>query len=610
MFFFEKKNQKTFFSLYREQKFFASFFQKRSAFFLAFATLLPTRAFAQVTISPSYAQMIPGQTLAFAAGGGAVTWQANNVNGGSAAAGTITAAGVFTAPAALPSPAAVTVTAVSTSNPAQTATATVTLLAHVPAGATYYVAPNGSDTNPGTEAAPFATLQHAAGVAVAGDTVLARQGVYNALVSPSASGNDAAGPITFASYPGETAVIDGTGLAIPGGQNGLITLRNVSAVIIEGFELRNYATASKKQVPIGIFVTGAGAGVQLVNNHVHDITTTAKTTPKQCGSNALGIAIYGSTAPASIGGIVVSGNELDHLHTGCSESLSLDGNVDGFAVTSNVIHDNDNIGIDASGFEKVSPDPAYDQPRNGEIRGNTVFNITSYGNPDYGKQYAADGIYVDGGTQITVEQNRVHDVDLGIELASEHKGRVTSYVTARNNVLYGNNANGISIGGYGRARGGSDHLTIVNNTLFANDTKKTGSGEFQIQWYATHNLVANNIVYAGAQGLLVHNFTTSEPNPAVLDYNLYDSAGTAQFVWNRKAYRGFAAYQAGSGQDAHGLFADPMFRSLTLPDLDVQPGSPALLAGDPLGPDVVGAADFAGNPRITNGRVSIGAYQQ
>src|SRR6202044_3901179 len=116
-------------------------------------------------------------------------------------------------------------------------------------------------------------------------------------------------------------------------------------------------------------------------------------------------------------------------------------------VTSNLIHDNNNIGIDSIGFEKVAPSPAYDQARNGEIRGNVVYNITSYGNPDYGKQYGADGIYVDGGTMITIEQNTVTATDLGIELASEHLNHVTSYVTARNNLVYANNSVGISIGG-------------------------------------------------------------------------------------------------------------------------------------------------------------------
>jgi hypothetical protein len=59
---------------------------------------------------------------------------------------------------------------------------------------------------------------------------------------------------------------------------------------------------------------------------------------------------------------------------------------------------------------------------------------------------------------------------------------------------------GISIGGYASNVGGTDHCTIVNNTLYANDTNNTGSGEFQAQYYATNNIFENNIVYATSQG--------------------------------------------------------------------------------------------------------------
>jgi len=44
--------------------------------------------------------------------------------------------------------------------------------------ATYYVSPSGSNSNPGTLAAPFATLQKAHDVAVAGDTIWVRGGTY------------------------------------------------------------------------------------------------------------------------------------------------------------------------------------------------------------------------------------------------------------------------------------------------------------------------------------------------------------------------------------------------------------------------------------------------
>jgi hypothetical protein len=590
---------------------------------IAAALLVPwTAAHAQVAvaISPGYSQAALGQTLQFAAtvtgsSNTAVIWQVNNATGGGASSGTISASGLYTPPAALPVPAIATITAVSAADPAVSETGTVTLLAQAAAGNTYYVAANGNDSGPGSMANPWATIQHAANTAQAGDTVLVRGGTYNALASFPHSGNSAAGYITFESYPGETATIDGTGLPIPGGQAGLFTLNNANYVVIEGFQLQNYSTSKLSQVPIGIYITGAGANVQVVNNVIHDIDTNAATNPNQCGSNAFGMTVYGTEAPQAIEGLAVAGNEIYHIKTGCSETLSVDGNVENFAIVNNLIHDVNNIGIGAIGFEHVSPKPAYDQARGGEIRGNTVFNITSYGNPDYGKQYAADGIYVDGGTGITIEQNLVHNVDLGIELASEHRSHVTSYVTARNNVIYSGNSAGISIGGYGPARGGTDHCTIVDNTLYGNDAKQTGSGEFQIQYYATNNIFENNILYAGAQNLFLNDFTKSKPDPATIDYNLYYAAAgaaTGIWVWQKKQYVGYAKYLSGTGLDSHSpAFSDPQFVSLGAPpDLDVQPSSPATGAGALLGTAITGTVDFAGNPRVQNGMIDLGAYEQ
>jgi hypothetical protein len=568
--------------------------------------LLGHAALAAVTISPPYAQLAPGQSLTFTSATPGVIWQVNNGNGSG-----ITTSGVYTAPATPPAPAVATITAVSPTDPSDAATATVTLLAAPLAGKTWYVAPGGSDTNPGTIAAPFATLQHAAALAGPGDTVLARAGTYRKLLSLTKSGT-ATAPITFASYPGETAIIDGTKLAIPNGQNGLITLNSVSDVIIEGFQLQNYTTASLQDVPIGIYVTGAGDGVQIVANRITKITTTAKTNPNQCGSNALGVAVYGSAAPAAITNLVISGNQLDHLLTGCSESMSIDGNVDGYVVLSNLLHDNDNIGIDSIGFEGVSPNPAYDQARNGEVRGNLVYNITSVRNPDYNST-GADGIYVDGGTQIVIEQNTVYKTDLGIELASEHKNHATSYVIARNNLVYDSTTVGISIGGYAASKGGTDHVTVVNNTLSNNDTTKSGSGEFQVQFNATNNAFENNILYANNQCLLVNDYTSSTSAPVSIDYNDYycsPGASQAQFVWQKKTITGFPSWLKDSAQDTHSLFANPDYADAAAADFDVTAASPALGAADDLGGAVLGMVDYAGNPRIGgSGLVTIGTYE-
>ena len=238
-------------------------------------------------------------------------------------------------------------------------------------------------------------------------------------------------------------------------------------------------------------------------------------------SNGFGIAVYGTNATTPITELIIDGNEVHHLKTGSSESLVVNGNVTNFRITHNTVHDNNNIGIDVIGFERTAPDPAVDQARDGVVSHNLVYNITSRGNPAYGNDQSSDGIYVDGGTRILIEQNTLHDVDFGIELASEHKDRATSYVIARNNLIYHCHTAGVSIGGYAPDRGHTEHSNVINNTLYENDTSRTGSGEFQMQWNMADNIFANNIVYAGADCLITLNKSQVDKNqpPAAIDHN-------------------------------------------------------------------------------------------
>jgi len=54
---------------------------------------------------------------------------------------------------------------------------------------------------------------------------------------------------------------------------------------------------------------------------------------------------------------VIDGNEVYDCDPAPSEALTLNGNVDGFQVTNNVVHDVNTIGIDAIGGERdIQPD--------------------------------------------------------------------------------------------------------------------------------------------------------------------------------------------------------------------------------------------------------------
>jgi MYXO-CTERM domain-containing protein len=103
------------------------------------------------------------------------------------------------------------------------ATAVVLLAAASTArAAEYYVAPTGSDSNAGTMAAPWATLQKGANTAVAGDTVWIRGGTYKittpansgAGINFTKSGTSDTARIKYWAYPGETPLFDFSNLQI------------------------------------------------------------------------------------------------------------------------------------------------------------------------------------------------------------------------------------------------------------------------------------------------------------------------------------------------------------------------------------------------------------
>src|ERR1700674_4387453 len=423
----------------------------------------------------------------------------------------------------------------------------------------FYGSTTGNDSNPGTQTAPWRTIQHAADTVRAGSTVNVLGGVYEELVSINKSGNAADGFITFRSYPGETAVLDAEHFT-PSGRSAVLTIQSKSYVRIEGFEICNFRTAEHRLSPLGIHVIGSGSHIELLNNNVHHIEQTfqGRDAPGR-GGNGFGIAVYGTDATTPITDLIIDGNEVHHLKTGSSESLVVNGNVTNFRITHNVVHDNNNIGIDLIGFERTAPDPAVDQARDGVVSGNLVYNITSRGNPSYRNDESSDGIYVDGGTRILIEQNVIHDDDFGIELASEHKDRATSYITARNNLIYHCHTAGVSIGGYAPERGHTDHCTVVNNTLYENDTSATGSGELQMQWNMADNIFENNIVYAGPRCLLVLNKSQvdkSQP-PATIDHNLYHCvSGPQASTWAGASatVTGFDKYVESAGNDRHSRF--------------------------------------------------------
>ena len=484
------------------------------------------------------------------------------------------------------------------------ALALATTAAGANAATTWYVATNGNDASPGTLAAPWKTINHAAQVATAGDTVDVRTGTYKEYVTVANSGSASAGYITFQNYAGESPIVDGTGVSCCGGNGsirGLFNILGKSYVKVSGFEIRNFKSTTNTNEPAGIYVTGSGSYIQILNNKVHDIVTTAEGN----NGNAHGIGIYG-TAATPYSYVTLSGNEVYNNKTGWSETITLDGNVTNFTVTNNVVHDNDNIGIDAAGWWGMGPS-GHDQTMIGTISGNTVYNITSVNNAAYAGSMGADAIYCDGCTQVTIERNLVHDADIGIEAASEISGHVASAVTIRDNLVYDTGLVDITIGGYDSTVGGSDSITVVDNTLYQSASAQ-GNG-FQVQYKATNNVFKNNVVYISNGGSFLYYFTSLKTAPVAMDYNLYYATTNPSWVWKNKGYSSLSSFTSASAQDAHSKYADPLFLNLAGHDFHVLGNSPAVGAGTNLGSAIVGATDYAGNPRVV-GAIDIGGYEQ
>jgi hypothetical protein len=424
------------------------------------------------------------------------------------------------------------------------------------------VAPSGGD---------FTSVAAGVGAAQAGDRVTVRAGTYYEAVSFGRSGT-AAAFITLQGDPG--AILDGTGRS---GQGIIIDSRNYIRVI--GMTVQNFKGSG---TPMGISVGGSSSSIELRNNLIHNIESP--------NDNAHGIAFYG-TASAAMTNIVVEGNEIRNCKLGQSESLVLNGNVDGFTVAKNIVHDNDNIGIDFIGFEGTGP-TGQDQARNGTCVDNVVYNISSATNPTYGGDRSADGIYVDGGRDIVIERNQVDNCDIGVEVACEHGGKATSNITVRNNFISRGYLGNILMGGYAATRGAALNVVVVNNT-----TCQATSGEIVLQYNCNGITIKNNILYARLGQPYISNDGGNNTNVAV----------------RNNIYFGASLTSPGSYPDALARFVNPLFVGL-LTDLHLLAGSPAIDAGINLGNDaqgqpLSGASDIDGTPRVKGSAIDIGAHE-
>ena len=467
-------------------------------------------------------------------------------------------------------------------------------------GRSFFVSTTGSDANPGTKAQPWRTIQKAADTVPAGSTVEIRGGTYRERVVVRVSGAPGAW-ITFRSYDGEHVLLDGTGLGPYEGIAGMVAIDSRSYLAFEDLEIAHLHDLADRYVPAGVFVTGTAHHIALRGLDVHDIRTAS--------ADAHGIAVYGTSGDDAIHDVAIEGNRVHDNHLGSSESVVVNGNVRDWTITHNHIWRNDNIGIDAIGFEGKAP--RNDQARDGYIADNLVTDIDSLGNPAYdeeggGNCRCADGIYVDGGRDLLIERNTVLRSNIALEIASEHSFGSATKVLARDNLLSDSTTIGLAMGGYDTERGQTIDARVVNNTFVNNDTLATGSGEILLQYRVYDSQILNNIVVANAQAIMIANpYVENAGN--VVDGNDWWVVGVppakATWQWKNVTYHGFANYRRATGNDAHSVLGDPLLGAGWRPG----PGSPAIDAG--LETPLAGPLDLYGAARRQGAGIDIGAVE-
>lgn len=361
-----------------------------------------------------------------------------------------------------------------------------TTIAATPLGLAYYVAPDGNDSNPGTESLPWKTLAKAASMATAGVTVFIKQGTYRERLVPVYSGT-ADGPITFTSYPGDSVTITGVGMTPPTGWwAGLIRMEGVSHIKVSGLRVINSPNT-------GIDM-GNCSYISIEENYV-DSTYSS------------GIVAFASD------NVTVDGNEVVRGATGLlDESISIAA-TNFVEVKNNRVHDG--VGIDVKTGSS-----------NAIVTKNEVYN-------------SGNGIYIEAWDKheynIDVFDNISHDNTNGIAVASENGGLIEG-IRVHHNVAYHNSQRGFVVAGWGI---GQTH-PLKNIKVYGNESFENGFG-FEIGCYTGTTMdsveVCNNLIYGNKNaGVRITHFDGPSSqyvmrNVSVINNTIYHN-GTVGNGWD------------------------------------------------------------------------------
>ena len=223
-----------------------------------------------------------------------------------------------------------------------------------------------------------------------------------------------------------------------------------------------------------------------------------------------------------------------------------------------------------------------------------------YNNRRFSNSFAPAGIYVDGGSNIKIINNRSFNNGNGISVGCENAGFASREITVMNNVVYNNDNNGLVFG----SNAAIVKKSIVNNnTFFKNGTFQNFTLEVNLQNSDSCSIV-NNIAIPRSDshyGIGIFSYTASN---LMVDNNLiYRYSGNTSFLYVPGTPAQFVPLNnLNDNPNLTDTLASP-------PNFNLTFASPAINTGNN---NYFLATDKDANDlyRMVNGKIDVGAYER
>ncbi len=402
----------------------------------------------------------------------------------------------------------------------------------------YYVAKSGVDSSTsGNSSKPFKTIQYAIEHVPAGSIIAVSPGIYSERLDLTGRYR-----VYITNAGSELPVLSGGSYT----DGYLVEISGADQITLDHFEIRDFRGDDLECV----LIRRASRQVTISSCAFTNIGVNSPS------GNAHIILAKGDSAEP-LTDISICRNTIARCYTGYSESVTMESNVDGFEIIGNLIHDVTNIAIDVTGFYSNGVNnPVMNQARNGLIAGNTIYNAVS--------PYAScAGIYVDGGRNIVIENNTVHNSMYGIEIGCENRVdedqpsylATASDVKVRYNLIYACSEAGIVVGGYDMAEAGKvTNCEIYHNTLFKNNDEIDLAHCSDIDFY-------RNIIFgSGLEKYFMYHYADTAISGLNSDNNIFfTDQGNGRFKLSGKYASTLEQWRLISGQDMHSFMSDPLF---------------------------------------------------